>query len=125
MSVNWTPYVVIGGAIIAFFLLRRISLVPVESAREWLKKGAKVIDVRSEAEYRQGHLPEAINLPLNRLRDEISRHAPDKVQPLLLHCLSGARSGIGKGMLKRMGYRQVFNLGSYGRATRILGSRNG
>jgi rhodanese-related sulfurtransferase len=47
------------------------------------------------------------------------------VQPLLLHCLSGARSGIGKGMLKRMGYRQVFNLGSYGRATRILGSRNG
>jgi phage shock protein E len=118
---NWTFYVVIGGAIIAFFLLRRISLVPVESAREWLKKGAKVIDVRSEAEYRRGHLPEAINLPLNRLRDEIGRHASDKEQPLLLHCLSGARSGIGKTMLKRMGYRQVFNLGSYGRATRILG----
>jgi len=126
MGMNWTLYVVIGGVLLAFLLLRGgISLVGVEAAQEWLKRGAKVIDVRTEAEYQRGHLPGAVNVPLGRLRDEISRHASNKEQPLLLHCLSGGRSGIGKGMLKRMGYRHVFNLGSYGRAARILGSRNG
>ncbi len=120
---DYAVYVVIGGVLIAFFLLKRISLVRVKPAQEWLEKGAKVIDVRSEAEFQQGHLPGALNLPLNRLREEICRHAPNKEQGLLLHCLSGGRSGLGKGMLKRMGYRHVFNLGSYGRATRIVGSR--
>jgi len=118
---DWLTWIIIGGAIAAFLVLKRLTLVRPETAREWLKKGARVIDVRSEGEFKDRHLPGAVNIPLDRLREEIARIAPDKEQPLLLHCLSGTRSGLGKTSLSKMGYRNVFNLGSYGRAERILG----
>lgn len=109
----------------AFLLLKRLTLVRPDTARDWLKKGATVIDVRSDREFRGGHLPGAVSMPLDRLCDEIARIAPNKEQPLLLHCLSGTRSGMGKASLRKRGYHNVFNLGSYGRAERILGAQRG
>jgi phage shock protein E len=122
---DWHTWTIIGVAVAAFLLLKRLALVRPEAARNWLKQGARVIDVRSEGEFKGGHLPGAVNIPLGRLRDEIARVAPDKDQPLLLHCLSGTRSGMGKAQLKKLGYRNVFNLGSYGRAERIVGAQSG
>ena len=122
---NLVTWIVIVGAVVAFLLLKRLSLVTTATAREWLNKGALVVDVRSEGEFQERHLPGAINIPLGRLADEIARRAPDKEQAILLHCLSGTRSGMAKARLKQMGYRKVFNLGSYGRAAGILGSPNG
>ena len=107
----------------AFLLLKRLTQVSPTDAREWLDKGALVIDVRSEGEFAQRHLPGAINIPLDRLRDDIARYAPDKAQPLLLHCLSGGRSALGKKTLDKLGYQHVFNLGSYGRAEQIVGQK--
>ena len=115
-----STWIILGVAIVAFLFYKRLTQMRPDAAREWLSKGAKVIDVRSEGEFQEKHLAGAVNIPLNRLRDEIARLAPNKEQPLLLHCLSGARSGMGTAMLKKMGYRNVFNLGSYGRAEKIL-----
>ncbi|MCX6923826.1 MAG: rhodanese-like domain-containing protein [Verrucomicrobia bacterium] len=117
---DWHSWIILVGVIAVFLGLKRLTLVGPATAREWLGKGARVIDVRSEQEFKGRHLPGAANIPLDRLRDEVARLAPDKNQPLLLHCLSGTRSGMGKAMLKKMGYRHVFNLGSYGRAQRII-----
>ncbi len=117
---NWLAWVIIGGVVAAFLVLKRLTMVRPEVARDYLKLGARVIDVRSEAEFQAKHLTGALNIPLNRLRDDIGQHAPDREQAILLHCLSGGRSGIGKGILKKMGYRNAFNLGSYGRAEKIL-----
>ena len=119
---DFVTWLVIGGAVAAVLLLKRLMLVGPAAARDWLEKGAIVVDVRSEGEFQERHLPAAINIALGQLREEIARRVPDKEQPLLLHCLSGGRSGLGKGMLRRMGYRNVFNLGSYGRADKILGA---
>jgi phage shock protein E len=115
---------VIVGAIAAFLLVKRLALVAPAAARDWLQKGAMVIDVRSEGEFQERHLPGAVNIPLGQLREEIARRAPDKEQPVLLHCLSGGRSGLGRRILKQGGYRHVFNLGSYGRAERILAAQS-
>jgi phage shock protein E len=120
---NFVTWIVLAGAIVAFLLLKRLTLVSATTAREWLNQGALVVDVRSEAEFQQRHLPRAINIPLGRLSEEVARRAPDREQTLLLHCLSGTRSGMAKAMLSKMGYRKVFNLGSYGRAQRILGAQ--
>jgi len=120
-KVTWI--IIIAAVLIAFLLLKRLTQLTPASAREWLNKGALVIDVRSEAEYREQHLPGTINIPLNRLGNEIACHAPNKERPLLLHCLSGGRSGIGKGVLQKLGYQHVFNLGSYGRAEKIVGAQ--
>ena len=119
---NIVTWMVIAGAVAAFVLVKRASLVGTDPARAWLKKGAIVIDVRSAGEFQERHLPAAINIPLDQLAEEIARRAPDKAQPLRLHCLSGTRSGTGTGLLKKMGYQNVFNLGSYGRAETILGA---
>ena len=78
------------------------------------------MDVRSAAEFQSGHLPKAVNVPLDELRNGLPGRLKDKSQILLLHCLSGTRSGMAKRQLKGMGYRNVFNLGSYGRANRIV-----
>jgi rhodanese-related sulfurtransferase len=51
----------------------------------------------------------------------IGKVTPDKQRPVLLHCLSGGRSSIARGVLKRMGYR-AYNLGSLGRARRLVSS---
>jgi phage shock protein E len=112
--------IVIFAVIVGFLLMKRLGQVKPTEAREWLKKGALVIDVRSEGEFQERHLPGAINIPLDRLGEEIARRAPNKEQALLLHCLSGTRSGIGASKLKRLGYQHVFNLGSYGRAQGIV-----
>ncbi|WP_018549368.1 rhodanese-like domain-containing protein [Streptomyces sp. LaPpAH-108] len=52
-----------------------------------------VIDVRTPAEYASGHLPGALNIPLDRLRHALPdlRHAADRGD-LLMVCASGARS---------------------------------
>jgi phage shock protein E len=118
-------WIVILAAVVAFLVIKRLTQTSPATARDWLSQGALVIDVRSESEYRERHLPNAINIPLNRLRDEIAHYAPRKEQPLLLHCLSGARSGMGASTLKGMGYVHVSNLGSYGRAEKIVGAAAG
>ena len=117
---TWLPWLIIGGAALAVIVLKRLALVRPDVARSWLKQGAMVVDVRSEREFREGHLPGAINIPYERLRDELPRRAADKDQALLLHCLSGGRSQIAKGTAKNMGYRYAFNLGSYRRAAKIV-----
>jgi phage shock protein E len=115
-----TPWIILAAVVVAALLFKRLSLLSPSAAQEWLGKGALVIDVRSPQEFRDQHLPRAVNIPLGQLSEEIARHAPDKAKPLLLHCLSGTRSGLGKSTLRKLGYQHVFNLGSYGRAARIL-----
>jgi phage shock protein E len=111
----------IGAAFVTVFVLKRMSFVSPETARQHLQQGALVVDVRSTGEYQGGHLPGAVNIPLGELQEALPRRATDKQQVLLLHCLSGTRSGIARRQLKSLGYQNVFNLGSYGRAKKIVG----
>jgi len=120
---DWLTWIIIDCTLAAFLILIRLTLVGPEKAREWLDKGGSVVDLRSEDEFQKGHLRGAVNVPLDQLRDASGWLAPNKEQPLLLHSQSGVRSGMGKAMLRRMGYPNVFNLGSCGRAERILGSQ--
>ena len=69
--------------------------------------GAVLLDVRTPEEYRDGHLPGAKNLPLDRL-DTIAEPAGS---PLFVYCRSGARSAQAKARLARAGY-SVTDLGA-------------
>lgn len=103
-----------------FLVLKQLGQLGKARARSLLQQGAKVVDVRSGQEFASGHLPNALNIPLDELQSRIAQQVPNKEQALLLHCVSGVRSGMGTRLLKRMGYTKVFNLGSYGRAERIV-----
>lgn len=113
-------WIVAGAVVAAFLAWKRLALVSTRQARAWLAKGAQVIDVRTPGEYQSRHVPGAVNVPLDHLTDQMARYAPGKDQPVLLYCLSGGRSAVAQSRLKRMGYQHVFNLGSYGRAERIV-----
>jgi len=68
-------------------------------------------------------VPQAINLPLSSLPDSMLSRVPNKQRVLLLHCLAGGRSALAPRLLRSHGYAQVYNLGSYGRAERIVRAR--
>jgi rhodanese-related sulfurtransferase len=97
---NWNWILIVGGVMAALFLLKRMSFVSAEVARQYLQQGALVIDVRSPDEFRRGHVPTALNIPLGELGESLPRRVKDKNQVLLLHCLSGGRSAMAKSRLK-------------------------
>jgi phage shock protein E len=119
---KWVTLIIVAAGIAVFLVLKQLGQVSGAKAKEYLAQGAKVIDVRTPAEFDSGHLPQAVNIPLGELEQQITRVAPNRDQLLLLHCLSGTRSGMARRTLQRMGYTRVFNLGSYGRAARIVGT---
>ena len=122
---DYTTIGIVIGVIAAVLVFKRLSFISPEAARRYLQEGALVVDVRSVEEYRGEHLPMAMNIPLGDLQDSLPGRVKDKNQVLLLHCLSGTRSGIAKRQLKGMGYQNVFNLGSYGRAKSIVSGMRG
>jgi phage shock protein E len=117
---NWLMVIVTAAVLAGLFAVRRRSLLPAEKAVWLLREGALVVDVRSSGEFDSGHLLGAVNLPVQEISEAASRRIPDRNRALLLHCRSGMRSGIARQKLRRMGYSEVFNFGSYGRAEGIL-----
>ena len=120
---DWTIAIVTVAVIAGFFLLKRMAIVTEATARQHLADGALVIDVRSPEEFRSGHVQNAVNIPLGELPAKLPQHVKTKSHVLLLYCLSGGRSGIARHQIKGMGYPNVFNLGSYGRAQGILAGK--
>lgn len=120
---NWFDIVIAAGIIAAFFIFRRTGLVSVKDAQEYLKQGALVIDVRSAGEFVAGHLPVAVNLPLSEIETNWSRRIKDKNQVVLLHCASGARSGVARRKLIALGCPNTYNMGGYARAARIVSGK--
>ncbi len=118
---NWTNWLILAAVVVAFLLLKRLGQISARAARAHLEQGALVIDVRSEGEFSAAHLPRAINMPVDRIEAMAPQRLKDRNQVLLLHCQSGMRSAVARKRLAAMGYAHAFNLGSYGRAARIVG----
>lgn len=69
-----------------------------------------VVDVRREMEFADGHVLEAVNLPLNEMIDPASMANFDDKQNLYIHCAGGYRSVIAASMLKRQGIHNLRNV---------------
>ncbi|OQW86729.1 MAG: rhodanese [Rhodoferax ferrireducens] len=78
---------------------------------ELRKNGAILIDVRSPGEFAQANAPGTINIPLQDLGSRLSEIP--KSAPVVVGCASGSRSGMARMMLKRQGYQNVYNIGSW------------
>jgi hydroxyacylglutathione hydrolase len=75
-----------------------------------------VVDVRRETEFADGHLKNAINLPLNEMTDPGSMANIEEEQNLYVHCAGGYRSVIAASLLKRQGIHNLRNvLGGWAR----------
>ncbi|MCD8189140.1 MAG: rhodanese-like domain-containing protein [Clostridiales bacterium] len=71
---------------------------------------AVLLDVRTPQEYREGHLPGNLNVPLQTIGDTACV-VSEKAAPIFVYCHSGARSGQAASVLAQMGYSNVKNIG--------------
>ena len=82
-----------------------------------------VIDVRTEAEWNNGHLEGAVLIPYDVIGEKIGAVAKDKTKRIHVYCRTGRRSGIAKEALEKLGYKDVKNLGSLEDAAKELKRR--
>ena len=69
-----------------------------------------LLDVRTEAEFQAGHLPQAINIPRGLLEFRIGSKVKDLNTPIVVYCRSGARGAFATQTLMAMGYTNVKNM---------------
>ena len=77
--------------------------------KQKLNEGGQLIDVRSAMEFSKGAINGAVNMPIESFK--LTKDDIDNTKPVLLYCLSGARSGMVKKYLDELGYDQVHNIG--------------
>ena len=71
-----------------------------------------VLDVRTEGEFSEGHIPGAVCLPNETIDEATAATAlPDKTAEILIYCRSGRRSAEAAGKLARLGYAKVSDFG--------------
>ncbi|MCP4438828.1 MAG: rhodanese-like domain-containing protein [Aureispira sp.] len=91
-----------------------------EHLQDAIERGAIIIDVRSPAEYAQGHVKGSVNVPLQMIGGQINQIKKYK-KPVITCCRSGMRSGNAAGQLKSAGI-EVYNGGSWGAVQRLTNS---
>ena len=67
-----------------------------------------LVDVRTKDEYELGHIPRAVNVPLDEMRSRMKEIPSDK--PVFLYCGVGLRGYLASNILKENGYKDVRNL---------------
>jgi len=87
-----------------------------------LKAGAKVIDVRTVGEFKSGHYPGAINVPVNQVGSRL-KVLGDPAKPVVMYCHSGMRSASAKKIAAGQGYKNIINAGSYHHIMQITSNK--
>jgi rhodanese-related sulfurtransferase len=85
-----------------------ITTISVAEAKALLDKGGfTFLDVRTEKEFRAGHIPGAKNVPRGKLEYDIGKFIPDTNTPTVVYCKTGGRSCLGTYTLVKMGYKNL------------------
>lgn len=85
-------------------------------AEAWKKinNGALLIDVRTPAEFAEGHLQGAVNVPYEDIVDWVAQQQDITLdRDIVLYCRSGNRSGKAEAWLQNHDYQNAFNAGGY------------
>ena len=75
------------------------------------ESGYLILDVRTPEEFKQAHIPDAINIPNEAIGTEEISQLPDKDQLILVYCRSGNRSKQASGKLAALGYTNIVEFG--------------
>jgi phage shock protein E len=93
-----------------YFMLMKAGDVSGAQARQLVQAGARLVDVRTPGEFGAGHLPGAINIPVQELEARAGELRPVDVA-VVVYCRSGHRSGNAARLLKKAGFAAVHDLG--------------
>ncbi len=125
MELNTTFYLTVVLAIIFYIVVKRKSSavgpngakyhpIDADSVKEWLDEREEFffVDVRSPSEYSSKHIKGAQNIPVSNLKNVADATFKDKENFIVVYCQSGSRSRQAANTLIKMGYTEVYDLGS-------------
>jgi len=69
-----------------------------------------ILDVRTPGEYRDGHIPGAVNIPHDQLAERLEEVPARRDEEVVVHCHSGKRAGMAEDVLRGAGYTRVRDL---------------
>ena len=79
-----------------------------------------IIDVRTEAEWKSGHIEGAVLIPYEKIGENIGTVAADKTKRIYLYCRTGRRSKIAQEALGKLGYKNIINLKTLEKAAETM-----
>lgn len=69
-----------------------------------------IIDVRTPHEFSSGHIPGALNIPIQTFKAQLSQLDPSRNRPIVVYCERGVRARRAEKLLAEAGFTQVFHL---------------
>jgi phage shock protein E len=76
-----------------------------------IKEAAFLVDVRTEAEFAEGHVNGSTNIPLDQVASQLEKFK--EKEQIVVFCRSGNRSGQAKMILEQNGFKNVINGGTW------------
>ena len=83
---------------------------PLEATALINHEDAVVLDVREAGEYRNGHILNAVHVPLGELPSRIEKLKKYQGRPIIAYCQTGTRSGSACSRLEKAGFERIYNL---------------
>ena len=90
--------------------VHRISMEAAKTNLD-INKSIVLLDIRSKMEYEEGHIEDAINVPLDQLEEVIEKRILKKNQTIYLYCRSGVRTLTAGDILLNLGYTSIYDIG--------------
>lgn len=113
-NIFYVALAVASGGMLLWPLLQRSGGCPAISTLDATvrinKQDAMVLDVRDAAQYAQGHLPRARNIPVKELEARLSEIERYRNKPVIVTCDTGVRAGGAAAILKKAGFAEVVTL---------------
>jgi rhodanese-related sulfurtransferase len=82
----------------------------------WADRSLVVLDVRTPAEFSDGHIPGAINIPHDELAARIAELETARDLDIVVYCGTGRRAAEALGVLEKQGFKRIYHLaGDYSR----------
>ncbi len=87
-----------------------IKISPGKLPQVQTRKSAVLVDIRSQDEFRKGHIEQSLNLPLDTLESNLKKLNKYRGKPLILVCQTGMRAGKAAGILKKNQFEELYVL---------------
>lgn len=119
-----TIYIIAGAILLIYISYRTYRFVKLDNGlSEKIENGAIILDVRTENEYKTGHIDGSINIPLGTIRERYIEL--DTGKTYITTCSHGLRSVKVETILKEKGYKNVFNGGAWSDLEKIVIEQKG
>jgi Rhodanese-related sulfurtransferase len=88
------------------------TIIKADEAKKMMDAGnVIVVDVRTDSEYADKHIPNAINIPVESITTTQPDLLPDLHQTILVYCRTGIRAATASQKLVDIGYTKVYDMG--------------